>query len=66
MITRYQGVDTESNAKTVAEFLAAKSIDAAKAIVEYAGDIYAPGSDLATIELKPGAPLDVFKMMAGG
>ena len=62
----YQGAEVETEAKTVAAFLAERMIDGAKAIVEYAGEVYAPGADLTSVELKPGAVLDVFKMMAGG
>ena len=62
----YQGKETETAAATVAAFLAERSVDGAKAIVEYDGEVYAPGADLAVLGLKPGATLDVFKMMAGG
>lgn len=62
----YQGKEVETEATTVAAFLAERAVDGAKAIVEYAGEVYAPGADLAALELKPGAALDVFKMMAGG
>ena len=62
----YQGKETETSATTVAAFLAERKVDGAKAIVECAGEVYAPGADLTAVELKPGAALDVFKMMAGG
>ncbi len=62
----YQGKSVETTAKTVEEFLAEKCVDPAKSIVEYSGEVYAPGSDLASLELKPDAPLDVFKLTAGG
>ena len=62
----YQGAEVETEAKTVAAFLAERKVEGAKAIVEYAGEVYAPGADLTSVELKPGAVLDVFKMMAGG
>ena len=62
----YQGQEAETDAASVAGFLAERSVDCAKAIVEYAGEVYAPGSDLAALELKPGAALDVFKLTAGG
>lgn len=62
----YQGTEVETEAKTVAAFLAERKVEGAKAIVEYAGEVYAPGADLTSVELKPGAVLDVFKMMAGG
>ncbi len=66
MTIAYQGESVETTAKTVAEFLAERSVDPAKSIVEYSGEVYAPGSDLASLELKPYAPLDVFKLTAGG
>lgn len=62
----YQGEETETEATNVAAFLAERMIDGAKAIVEYAGEVYAPGADFSSVELKPGVSLDVFKMMAGG
>ena len=62
----YQGTEVETEAKTVAAFLAERKVEGAKAIVEYAGEVYAPGADLTSVELKPGAVLDVCKMMAGG
>ena len=66
MTVIYQGKETETPATTVAAFLAERTVDGAKAIVEYAGEVYAPGTDLAALELKPGAALDVFKLTAGG
>lgn len=62
----YQGRTVETDARTVQEFLAEKNVVAEKAIVEYAGEVYAPGADLRALVLQPGAALDVFKMMAGG
>lgn len=62
----YQGKETETAATNVAGFLAERQIDCSKAIVEYDGEVYAPGSDLAALTIKCGASLDVFKMMAGG
>lgn len=62
----YQGEETETEATNVAAFLAERMIDGAKAIVEYSGEVYAPGADFSSVELKPGVSLDVFKMMAGG
>ena len=66
MTSIYQGEETETEATNVAAFLAERMIDGAKAIVEYAGEVYAPGADFSSVELKPGVSLDVFKMMAGG
>ncbi len=62
----YQGKAVEVAAKTVAEFLAERSVDPAKAIVEYGGEVYSPGADLSSLALEEGASLDVFKLTAGG
>lgn len=62
----YQGGVVETPAATVAAFIASRGIDAAAAIVEYEGEVYAPGADLDALELKPSAVLDVFRIMAGG
>ena len=66
MKIKYQGDAVDTTAKTVAEFLSARGVDSAKAIVEYDGEVYAPGADLASLALKAEAPLDVFKLTAGG
>ena len=62
----YQGETVETTTKTVAEFLSARGVDPAKAIVEYGGEVYAPGFDLQALILAEGAALDVFKLTAGG
>ena len=62
----YQGEAVETTAATVAGFLSARGVDPAKAIVEYGGEVYAPGADLSVLTLVDGASLDVFKMTAGG
>ena len=66
MKIKYQGDAVDTTAKTVAEFLLARGVDPAKAIVEYGGEVYAPGADLSALALVDGASLDVFKMTAGG
>ena len=66
MKIKYQGDAVDTTAKTVAEFLSARGVDSAKAIVEYGGEVYAPGADLSALALVDGASLDVFKMTAGG
>ena len=66
MKIKYQGEAVDTTAKTVAEFLSARGVDSAKAIVEYDGEVYAPGADLASLALKAEEPIDVFKLTAGG
>ena len=66
MKIKYQGEPVDTTAKTVAEFLSERGVDPAKAIVEYGGEVYAPGADLSALTLVDGASLDVFKMTAGG
>ena len=66
MKIKYQGETGDAAEKTVAEFLSARGVDPAKAIVEYGGEVYAPGADLSALALKAEAPLDVFKLTAGG
>lgn len=52
--------------KTLADYLAAKGIDPKTVIVEYQGEIYAPGTDLATVVYAEGDPVELFKVVAGG
>ena len=66
MKIKYQGEAVDTTAKNVAEFLSARGVDPAKAIVEYGGEVYAPGADLSSLALVDGATLDVFKLTAGG
>ncbi len=62
----YQGKQVETSATTVAAFLSEAGVDCGRAIVECDGELYAPGSDLSQVALKPDAVLDVFKIAAGG
>ena len=62
----FQGRSEETASRSLAEFLAAKGVDAAKAIVECAGEIYAPGSVLDGVTLADGCKIDVFRIVAGG
>ncbi len=62
----YQGKPIETTAQTLAAFLAERGVDASRAVVEYAGEIYPPKSDLSAVPLKEGAALDVFQIVAGG
>jgi len=66
MTIKYQGETVDAAEKTVAEFLSARGVDPAKAIVEYGGEVYAPRADLSSLALVDGASLDVFKLTAGG
>lgn len=62
----YQGRPEETACPSLAGYLAAKGVDAAKAIVECAGEIYAPGADLTGVALKDGVEVNVFRVVAGG
>ena len=42
----YQGAEVETSAATVAGFLAERGVDAAKALVEYKGEVHASGEGL--------------------
>ena len=66
MKIKYQGETVDAAEKTVAEFLSARGVDPAKAIVEYGGEVYSPGADLSSLALVDGASLDVFRLTAGG
>lgn len=52
--------------KTLLDYLKAKGISTDKVIVEYKGEIYAPGSDLAAVPYQEGEPVGVFRVVAGG
>ena len=62
----YQGEQVETGAANVADFLAERGVDPEKALVEFAGEVYAPGADLKAVALADGAALDVFRIVAGG
>ena len=66
MKIKYQGEDEETEATTVAAFLAGKGVNAKTAIVEYGGEIYGAESDLAALSLTDGAELNVFNIVSGG
>ena len=66
MTVKYQGETVETAAGNVAEFLASRGFDPAKALVEYDGEVYPPGADLGSLALRPDAPLEVFRLTAGG
>lgn len=52
--------------KTLADYLTEKGYDAATVIVEYKGEIHAPGSDLSVVAYDEGSPVEVFRVVAGG
>ena len=62
----YQGQEVETEQNSVAAFLSERGVDSARAIVEYAGEVYPPGSHLADVPLKPGSSVDVFRLTTGG
>ena len=51
---------------TVLDELKKRNIDPTKVIVEYRGEVYAPGADLSAIAYTDGETLNVFKVVAGG
>lgn len=52
--------------KTLLDYLDEKGLDAAKVIVEYRGEIYAPGSDFAAVPYEECDPVGIFRVVAGG
>ncbi len=62
----YQGKEAETDAATVAAFLAGKGVNAKTAIVEYGGEIYGADSNLSALPLADGAELNVFNIVSGG
>ena len=65
MKIKYQGKETETDAATVAAFLADNGVNAAEAVVELDGEIVATDAMAAT-SLHEGAELNVFRIVAGG
>lgn len=61
----YQGKEAETDAATVAAFLAVQGVKSEKAVVELDGEIVAADSAAAT-SLREGAVLNVFRFVAGG
>ena len=62
----WQGKPAETDVATVAAFLEAQGVVAARCVVEWKGEAYAPGDDLSTLPREDGAELAVFKVVAGG
>ena len=61
----YQGKEAETDAATVAAFLAVQGVKTEEAVVELDGEIVAADSVAAT-SLRDGAELNVFRIVAGG
>ena len=61
----YQGKEAETDAATVAAFLAVQGVKSEEAVVELDGEIVAADSVAAT-SLREGAELNVFRIVAGG
>ena len=61
----YQGKLEETAATTVAEFLEGKGIRSGTSVVEYQGEVKAPGDNL-DMPLSEGASLNAFRIVAGG
>ena len=61
----YQGKETETDAATVAAFLAVQGVKTEEAVVELDGEIVASDSVAAT-PLREGVELNVFRIVAGG
>lgn len=52
--------------KSLKDALTQKGIDLRTAIVDYAGTIYPPGSDLEAVPYDENAKLEVFRVVSGG
>lgn len=51
---------------TLLDYLNAKNVDPKTVIVEFRGEIYAPGSDLSAVDYVEGEKVELFKVVAGG
>ena len=65
MKIQYQGKDTETGAANVAAFLEENGIVANEAVIELDGEIVA-ADEAARTQLREGAELNVFRIVAGG
>ena len=65
MKIRYQGKEAETDAATVAAFLAVQGVKSEEAVVELDGEIVAADS-VAAAALHEGAELNAFRIVAGG
>ena len=61
----YQGKEAETDAATVAAFLAVQGVKSEEAVVELDGEIVAADS-VAAAALHEGAELNAFRIVAGG
>ena len=64
MKIRYQGKETETDAASVAAFLAMHDVKVEEAVVEYKGEIFSGEAEIA-VPLEDGAELNVFRIVAG-
>lgn len=62
----YQGRSVETDAVYVKEYLEQTGVDLSRALVEYRGEVYAPGAKLESLRLEAEAELNVFNVVAGG
>lgn len=65
MKINYQGKETETDATTVAAFLAERGVKPTEAVVEVDGEIVAADAVAAT-PLRESAEVNVFRIVAGG
>ena len=52
--------------RSLKDVLDAKGIDGKKAIVDYQGTIYPPGSDFAAVPYDENAKIEIFRVVSGG
>lgn len=62
----WQGRAVETEAENVAAFLAELGVAAEQSVVEWNGEVFAPGEDLSAVPLSDGGSLSAFRVVAGG
>lgn len=62
----YQGRSVETDAVYVKDYLEQAGVDLSRALIEYRGEVYAPGTDLQSLRLEAESELNVFNVVAGG
>lgn len=62
----YQGAPTETAAATVGAFLAERFPETCELLVEYEGEAFSGQAAYQSLPLKPGAELNVFRLVSGG